>query len=279
MKHLSIVLACALFALICLSPALAAQEPDVAGAKDHPLFNRMPGFRISGYEEVKFTNHPFFLAPGKEVKVEGRLYRIRYARQEGAQEVSRLQVHRNYENAMARIGGKTLHSDDDGNLYMKLAKDGKELWVHVSAYITSEWDLYIVEKGAMAQEVVANAEAFAGDINATGHAAVYGIYFDTGKAVVKPESETALAEIARLLKKMPALRIWVVGHTDNTGTMETNMNLSKARAEAVVQALTGKFGIAAERLKGYGVGALAPVASNDSEAGRAKNRRVELVKQ
>jgi len=78
---------------------------------------------------------------------------------------------------------------------------------------------------------------------------------------------------------MPALRIWVVGHTDNTGTMETNMNLSKARAEAVVQALTGKFGIAAERLKGYGVGALAPVASNDSEAGRAKNRRVELVKQ
>jgi len=117
------------------------------------------------------------------------------------------------------------------------------------------------------------------DIKTTGHATVYGIYFDTGKAIVKPESDAALVEIAKMLKADPTLKLNVVGHTDNVGGMDSNMKLSMARGEAVVQALVARYGIAADRLKGYGVSSLAPVASNDSDAGRAKNRRVELVKQ
>jgi outer membrane protein OmpA-like peptidoglycan-associated protein len=258
---------------------MSAQEADAEGCKDHPLFNRMPNYRIQRCEDKQFDSHIFVDDSHKEIAVEGQVYEIRYTLQEGAKEATRLQIFRNYQNAVTKIGGTVLSSDDDGNSYMKVIKDGKEIWVHVSAYITSEWMLYIVEKQAMTQEIVANAEAFANDIQATGHAAVYGIYFDTGKSEIKPESDQALAEIAKFLKKEPGLKLNVVGHTDSTGVMDVNMKLSQARAEAVVQVLLNKYGIAAGRLKGYGVGPLAPVASNDSEQGKAKNRRVELVKQ
>jgi len=96
--------------------------------------------------------------------------------------------------------------------------------------------------------------------------------------VVKPESKAALDEVAKLLKADPALKLWVVGHTDWVGKVDDNMRLAQARAEAVASELAGAYGINAARLKGYGVGPLAPVAGNDDEAGRAKNRRVDLVK-
>jgi outer membrane protein OmpA-like peptidoglycan-associated protein len=108
---------------------------------------------------------------------------------------------------------------------------------------------------------------------------VYGITFDTGKSEIKLASQPALVEIAKLLKGQPALKLHVVGHTDNVAGLDLNLRLSKARAEAVVQALTTKHGINAGRLIPHGVGPVAPVTSNDAEAGRAKNRRVELVKQ
>jgi outer membrane protein OmpA-like peptidoglycan-associated protein len=265
--------------LLCLGGTLLARAQDASGCKDHPLFNRMPGYSILRCEEKDFDSHPFLDKDRKEIAVEGRFTTIRYALQEGAKEPSRVQIFRNYENAITRIGGTVLAVTDDGDAYMKVVKGDKEIWVHVSAYITSEWMLYIVEKQAMTQVVVANAEALSNDINSSGHAAIYGIYFDTGKADIKPESEKALKEIAKLLTNSAGLKLNVVGHTDSVGAIEVNMKLSQARAESVVQALVSKYGIAAARLKGYGVGPLAPVASNDAEEGRARNRRVELVKQ
>jgi outer membrane protein OmpA-like peptidoglycan-associated protein len=121
------------------------------------------------------------------------------------------------------------------------------------------------------------AEALGGDITQKGHVAVYGIYFDTDKATLKPESDPVLAEIGKLLSETPALEIWVVGHTDSQGTHEHNMDLSKRRAEAVVKELSTRYGVAAARLQAGGVGPLSPVATNRSEEGRARNRRVELV--
>jgi outer membrane protein OmpA-like peptidoglycan-associated protein len=129
----------------------------------------------------------------------------------------------------------------------------------------------------MEQTIQANAASWLSDITTTGHAAVYGIYFDTDKAEIKPESEPALAEMAKLLKNNPSLNVFIVGHTDNTGTFEHNMKLSQDRAASVVNALVSRHGMAAARLKAVGDGPTAPVASNDSEDGRAKNRRVELV--
>ena len=141
------------------------------------------------------------------------------------------------------------------------------------------YKLAIVEKGIMKQEVVANAEAMGNDINTTGHVSIYGIYFDTGKSEIKPESDAAISEIAKLIKNDGALKLYVVGHTDNVGSFDSNMKLSKDRAEAVAKVLSGKHGIDAARLKPYGVASLAPVTSNATEDGKAKNRRVELVKQ
>lgn len=108
---------------------------------------------------------------------------------------------------------------------------------------------------------------------------LYGIYFDTGKAEIKPESEPAFGEITKLLQADPKLKLYVVGHTDNVGVFDYNLKLSKDRADAVVKALTGKYEIAAARLQPFGAGPVAPVESNTTEDGRAKNRRVELVAQ
>jgi len=140
--------------------------------------------------------------------------------------------------------------------------------------------LEVIETEAMETGMVTvNAEAMAEGIDATGHIAIYGIYFDTDSADIKPESADTLAEIAKLLTMRPELELLVVGHTDNQGGYEHNMDLSKRRAKAVTNALVTGHGVAEDRLLADGVGFLAPVASNVTAPGRAKNRRVELVKQ
>ncbi|MCC6477212.1 OmpA family protein [bacterium] len=116
------------------------------------------------------------------------------------------------------------------------------------------------------------------EIERTGRVALYGIYFDTDKSEIKPESADAMKAIAELLKQNSSWKLYVVGHTDMTGALDHNMQLSESRAKSVVAELTGKQGIAADRLSGYGVGPLSPVATNSSDEGKAKNRRVELVK-
>ena len=140
--------------------------------------------------------------------------------------------------------------------------------------------LEIVEIAGMQQQMVTvSASDMSKAMAATGRVALYGILFDTNKADIKPESKAALVEIDKLLKAEPTLKLRVVGHTDNQGGLDANIGLSKRRAEAVNAALVSQYGIAASRLSAFGVADLAPVASNVSEEGRAKNRRVELVPQ
>lgn len=114
-------------------------------------------------------------------------------------------------------------------------------------------------------------------IEETGRVTLYGIRFDFNKAEIKPDSQPALDEIAKYLSANPARRLHVVGHTDGIGGFDFNIRLSEARARAVVARLVSAYGIAADRLRGNGVGLLAPIANNASEDGRARNRRVELV--
>ena len=140
--------------------------------------------------------------------------------------------------------------------------------------------LEVIESEAMDTGMVTiDAEAMAKGIDATGHIAIYGVYFDTNSSDIKEESSPTLAEIARLLTDRPSLKLLVVGHTDNQGDYDHNMGLSGRRAEAVARALIGQYGVDGSRLRSAGVGYLAPVASNDTADGRKKNRRVELVKQ
>ncbi len=148
----------------------------------------------------------------------------------------------------------------------------------------STWDdrtyahLDVVEIEPMETNMVTiDADAMARGIDQAGRVALYGIFFETGSADITAQSEGALTEIATLLQGNPEMRLHIVGHTDNEGALEFNMDLSTRRAEAVMETLVTGHGVEATRLLANGVGYLAPVASNRNDEGRARNRRVELV--
>jgi OmpA-OmpF porin, OOP family len=138
--------------------------------------------------------------------------------------------------------------------------------------------LVVVSADVMEQKMTfVNSDDMKHAIHDSGKVALYGLSFDTDKDVVKSESQPTLAEIAKLLNGEPSLRLHVVGHTDNQGKPDYNLDLSRRRAASVVRELTGKYGITANRLDAFGCGLYSPIASNEAEDGRAKNRRVELV--
>jgi outer membrane protein OmpA-like peptidoglycan-associated protein len=284
MKKLITVAVILAFSLIMMVGFAFAQQ-DAKGCKDHPLFTRVPGFYIGSCEKKDFNAHDF-LDPvtKKKVSIEGRWYYYTYyVKKEFSGQKSMLQISRNFTNAIEKIGGISLMDSPNGrdNTWMKVVKDQKETWVSIEQdnWGGNTYYLYLVEKEAMKQEVLADAKFMAEGIGSTGHVAVYGIYFDFNKSDVKPESEPALKEINKLLSGNLNLKVFIVGHTDNVGGVDFNMKLSQARADAVVKALTTTYKINPQRLKAYGVGQLAPVMPNKTEEGRAKNRRVELVEQ
>lgn len=249
----------------------------------------------------------------KSEHLEGKITRITYQAPQGR---STLEIFRNFESALKQAGFQVLFSCAEQNcangiypLHQTVKADvgdaidtwaGQAGWGlrHLSARLSRpEGDAYVsllVQNGNDAEVVqldviemkpmesglvTVNAAALAADITRTGHASVYGIYFDTGKAGVKPESDAALKEIARLLQEHSDWKLYVVGHTDNQGGFDMNMDLSRRRGDAVVKVLTEKYAVAGSRLRACGDGPTAPVASNATEDGRAKNRRVELVAQ
>ncbi|MEF8816608.1 MAG: OmpA family protein [Salinibacter sp.] len=196
---------------------------------------------------------------------------------------------RNFDNFGRSL--RNIFMGEDGS-YFLARKSGAEGDVYVSAHtlLNDTYDdldgrpvtaLQIVEEKPMATgkvEVNLDAEAMAEDLEEAGTTRLYGIHFDTGEATIKPESESTLAEIAELLNEQPDLTLAVVGHTDSRGSLEQNMELSHRRAEAVAEFLATEHEVAASRLNPHGVGYLSPVAANETEDGRARNRRVELVK-
>ena len=265
--------------LVLFSGVSLSAQQDVKGSKDHPLLSRMQDFHISDYKESEFDSHKFVGADKKPVSVEGHWYYIEYRLNNGLQEPGELKLRRNVQDALRKIGGKVIFDDNFNKLStIVIQKDGKETWVEVRSW-PSFYRLNIIERTIMKQEIIANADAMGDNLKNTGHVAVYGINFDFGKADLRPESDTVISQISILLKNDLSLKLYVVGHTDNAGTLDLNMKLSKERADAVVNSLTTKYGIQADRLKSFGLASLAPVASNDTDEGRAKNRRVELVKQ
>jgi OmpA-OmpF porin, OOP family len=264
--------------LAILGTSPARGQADVAGSKDHPLVSRMPGYYIDSYEAKDFDSFDPTVIGGPEVHWEGKKYTISYSQKEGAPAVSMLQVIRNYERALKSAGARVL-GGDDRRTATELRKGGAMTGVYVEAFNGgSNYVVTIIETQAMTQEVTVDAAAMGRDLASSGKAVIYGIHFDTGSAVIKDDSEPTLAEMVKLLKATPTLKVHIVGHTDNVGLLAANLKLSAARGAALVKALAGR-GIAAARLKSAGVGPYCPVASNAAEAGRKLNRRVELVEQ
>ena len=280
MKKLGVIVSFIFIGLLLTVNSALSEEKDRAGCKDHPLLTRMNDFYITYCMENEYDSHDFYDESGKKQAVEGRKWRIDYRLKKDSTPPGELKVQRNFINAIKKIGGKVLKERDKRQAWMKVKKGGKEIWVDIKiAGNGVRYYLNIVEETTMSQEVFADAETLAQDIRDTGHASIYGIYFDFDKADVKPESEPALKEIEKLLQQDTGLKLYVVGHTDNVGEFSYNMNLSQARADAVVKKLVTNHGISADRLKPHGVGPLAPVSSNKTEDGQALNRRVELVEQ
>jgi OOP family OmpA-OmpF porin len=286
--------------------------------KDHPLISRYPGSQIAylpkssvkEFDEIALPMGPY--KDGKITKterLEGKVTRLIY---QTPRDRSTLEIFRNYQQALTKGGFQTLFAcsaaecgdaskgplnepvpdfgywcvasqiqcaDPMRYIVAKLPRPAGDVYAAIRVRSEETYLVVVDIKPMQGGMVTVGAKEMAEDISKTGHASIYGIYFDTGKSVIKPESKQAIDEIAKLLNSQATLRLHVVGHTDNVGTLPSNMTLSKQRAEAVVNSLVNDHRIAASRLIANGVGPLAPVASNAAEEGRAKNRRVELVGQ
>ena len=278
----SLLLAAAL-TLAALATA-AAQPGDIKGGKDYPGIGRFGGSVITGYQAKDFDAARMQGAPFKDgkatkpLRLEGRVTRVAYRTGPGP---SILEVSRNFENQLKSAGFETLLACDtdrcggipfseqidvlpipamwvDGFNFRYFAAHKKQGASDIYASVVTSknndnitTELVVVVVGAMENKMV-DAAAMAKGLGDKGHIALYGIYFDTDKAVIKPNSKPTLDEIAKLLREKPALHVFIVGHTDNQGTYDYNMSLSRRRAEAVAAALVKSYSIARGRLRTAG---------------------------
>lgn len=264
-----------------LSTFGAALAQDAEGMRDHPNIPRFPGTVISNASQHDFGSHEFALGAEKTRRVEGRFWKIDYAVKEGAKTPGPLEVARNYGNLFRKRGGSVPFEEVDasgGQVTLNMPTPQGVLWMEVQVANGGELiSLTLVQEAALEQKVEFTAGELGQALAASGRVALHGIRFDTGKDTIRPESERLLGEVLALLQSDGGLRLRIEGHTDNVGKPADNMGLSRRRAEAVKGWLVGK-GIPAGRMEAVGHGDTRPMARNDSEEGRASNRRVELVK-
>jgi outer membrane protein OmpA-like peptidoglycan-associated protein len=275
---------------------------------------KMELYKQSDFDEVRLLNKPLDvradLNTGNSLTLQGKSTRIRYTGPAGR---SALEVAKNYEAGLQAKGfevifscaldqclankstsyysfggiidSSTLNASYQNGLRYELARLRQPSGDVYVAITVGEWLkptalVQIVETKPMETDklVFLDASEMAKAIDKEGRVSLYGILFDTDKAEIKVESKPTLVEIAKFLQTHPNINIVVTGHTDNQGSFDHNVDLSRRRAAAVVAVLTGQYGIATTRLTAFGAGMAAPVASNSSETTRSKNRRVELVK-
>ena len=264
--------------IVFIFPNLVAQQ-DAENCKDHPMFNRMKNFLITECTE-NFAALELVTGQETRVNLEGTRTHIYYSINTEGQpkQPSWLQIVRNYENAIFKIGGKKIYTGNDYGTY-SIINNEKEIYVMLTMNSGSELSvegfmLDVLEKEAMKQEIAASDIYSA--LNSTGSIALY-INFETGKSTIMAGSQKIIGELAEMLKSNPALKVRIDGHTDNVGTAGSNLTLSENRAKAVMNALIAK-GIDKTRLSVKGFGQEKPLMDNGTDEGKAKNRRVEIVK-
>ena len=243
---------------------------DAEDCKDSPLITRFPGSIINSCDNKEYEQADLPLGGDKIKHVEGDYHYWNIATRQGTSEI---QVFRNFQTAIKNAGFTIDYTQSPEQI---VAHKGVT-WL----FIDNRGDYYyqtVVTEKELQQEVTADASSLSDEINKNGRVAVYGINFDTGKAVVLPDSENVLGEVVKLLQQNADLKLRVEGHTDNQGAAAANQTLSEKRAQAVVAWLVA-HDVSASRLTAKGLGQTAPVADNSTPDGRAKNRRVELVEQ
>ena len=261
------------------APILAEDE---AGCKDYPLFNRMPNTSIVECSS-KYDMMYVYVGEGEQVSKEGQKTTLTYEYNDGSEDYknapSFLQIVKNYENALSKLGGKRVYfsSDDEATLYVKTK--GKEIWfdfIHAShlGKDAGSFQLNILEIEEMKQEI--QASSILDELNKSGHVALY-INFETGKSTIKTESQKIIDQVITMLHDNTDLKVSIEGHTDNVGQAAANQKLSEVRAASVVNAVV-KGGIDKSRLSNKGWGQTKPLTPNGTEDEKALNRRVEIVK-
>lgn len=267
-----------LLSCLCALPSPAQAEADAKGCKDHPLFTRLPGYHIERCEKkyeaalIKIDEDP---DSPKNLRPEGDRYFIKYAYDETAGDPAGfLQIRRNYQNAAKQQSGAVLV---DHPRYTALRFDRGEGNVYAGIEVFNEGrsiELTILVQKAMKQDI--SASMIWDALQKDGFVTLY-IDFDTNKADVKSGSLPQIRQVAAMLKTQQGLDVSIEGHTDSQGTPAANKTLSLNRAKSVV-ALIAAEGIEAERLSAQGWGQEKPIADNRTEDGRARNRRVEIIK-
>jgi len=273
-----------IFLMLTISVTVKAQDSDAEGCTDYPMFNRMPNFNITECQLKDFDAFKFRVSnsSGDDATfetIEGKFFFYTYAQNSEEEKIiSALQIFRNFENAFKQIKATIVAKVvEAGNSYSfitaKVTTGNMETWINLEAS-ENYYYLTIIEKELMTQVIQANEMLNA--LNSDGFIAL-DILFDTGKSTIKEESQPIIDQIFELLNSNSDLNVSIEGHTDNVGTPESNKTLSDSRAKAVLTALTSK-GIDKTRLSSVGWGQEKPVADNRTEDGKAKNRRVEIVK-
>lgn len=291
MKYLSRLLLHALILAIFSANAFAQAPKDNPKCEPNPVFNRFAGEVMGNCERARFkdlglwrwkaANDPKSGAESFKVEGEYWYYFNGIEKDANGRHPGKLEVVRNYENAVREAKGEIL-SVSDKAVYYRMRKGDAEFAGEAGCGRGGPTDCSavmhkIVRVAGMEQSVVVSSEQIARAMGTEGKVVFYGIYFDTDKATLKAESTPTLAEMAKWLKTNASANVFIVGHTDMQGPIERNQKLSRDRAAAVIAALSRDHDIKAERLGAEGVGPLAPVANNTDDAGRAKNRRVEMV--
>lgn len=266
-----------LFITLAITAYTAYSQEDYEGCTDHPMFNRMPNYYI-GECSRNYGIADFVMEDGNTKSIEGYKTYIFYTFDaDQTQELpSFYQVFKNFENSLKKHNVKKVYlASQYGTLFFKTAN--KSVWITIECPgENADWySLTIVEIEEMKQDIQASEMLDA--LNKDGHIALY-INFETGKSVIKPESQNIIDQIAEMMIQNPGLKISIEGHTDNAGNAASNQTLSVDRANAAMDALIAKE-IDKSRLTAKGFGQNKPIASNDTEEGRALNRRVEIVKQ
>ncbi len=291
----------AILSVVATSPVIAAE------LKNHPAVTPYAGSVATRRDDDGFKSYALVTAVNEKgktdeeilqtLKVSGNLIRFSY---ENPKNRSAHEIYANYREGLekggfqilyaciekecgpsyatsrwARVTGLRLFSPEMRYIAAKGSKNGQEIYVAVLV-AKLRHQVEIVEVAPMDKGLV-TAKAIGEGLRLDGRVVLDGIFFDTDKATIKPESKPALLAIKTFLSEHAALKAYIVGHTDGTGDFGHNMQLSKDRAAAVVAALVNEYKIAPERLAAHGVGPLSPARTNKSDAGRAQNRRVELV--
>jgi outer membrane protein OmpA-like peptidoglycan-associated protein len=273
-----------IIALFLFSTNQYAQE-----IPEHPILKPYPNSvlakNMSKYN--KFDQFEFYVQNKKtkkreKIKVKGQywklLYEVRKPGGERVQDISALEFFENYKNAALEKGGEVLY-EDSGVLDIRIPRDdGGNTWCQITP-VASLGQIYldIIDEKGFKQSLTFGVDELKSALDKDGKVILHGILFDLDKASLKQESEKQLSNIVTLLLKYPNLKLEVQGFTDNQGKPDYNVKLSQNRAETVSSYLQ-IFGIDKKRLVAKGYGESNPIASNDTEEGRAQNRRVELIK-